>query len=46
MPVPRANAKVEVKSVEAAVPAAIKMKRGGYALLHLNENNYAAIGNP
>ena len=29
MPVPRANEKVGVKRVEAAVPAAIKIKRVG-----------------
>ena len=35
-----------VKGVEAAVSAAIKMERAGHTPRHLNENNYAAIGNP
>jgi hypothetical protein len=46
MPIPRANEKVGVKRVEAAVPAAIKMKRVGTRTTTRQRKNYAATANP
>ena len=46
MSIPRANEKVEVKGVEAAVPAAIKMERVGTRLTTRQRKNYATTPNP
>jgi hypothetical protein len=46
MPVPRANEEVGVKGVEAADPAAIKMKRVGTRATTRQRKNYATTANP